>query len=354
MPTRRKIPAKLEAKLLADNLHACCVCHGNNLHVQIHHIDGNPANNKPENLAVLCLNCHSKASGNEGLGKEFSELEIKEYKKRWESQCETATTARAATVRDEFSIASQNSKRRFEIDDLYPFYFNMELVRGVGKSVGVDFDGHLNLDLLEQLIAGLDRAGKIHRTRPKNFAEYNHRQLIYETVDATKVIFPHAILTATTPKIEELAVWVADPDKTVLESRSDDRYDFSGTFLYLVTPLYQHKMTSTFYSGCSALQVISNVIAGKPFINTDWNEVFGRKSYLHPTEKLKSMGGIVIDRRPIQTLYRCRDLSDEQSFNIEERAYRGHDLLAYPLFISNSEQYLDHLARNPQDSSAAG
>jgi hypothetical protein len=350
MSNRRKIPSDLEAKLLTDNLHTCCICHENNLHVQIHHIDGNPANNLPGNLAVLCLNCHSRASGDEGLGKSYSAREVIEYKKRWELRCAETTKSRAVTIHQETSLASHNATRTLTRDDLGSLYANPDLARNVGSTVGVEVKDHFGPHLLEQLVEALDRSGRIRRSRPNTLEEYDPRQLIYESAEATKVIFPHTVLTATVPAVEELAVWVADPDVKVLEARSDDRYDFAGTFLYLITPLYTHKGAPSFYTGCSALQTISNIIAGKDFIERARGEPLGRGSYLHPTDKLKSLGGIVIDRRPIQALYMCRYMTDEQCFIEGKRTYRGHDLLAYPLIISNSDEYFASLAGKSRPS----
>lgn len=40
------------------------------------------------NLAVLCVECHSIVSGNQGFGKNYSKKEILLFKKNWEEQCE--------------------------------------------------------------------------------------------------------------------------------------------------------------------------------------------------------------------------------------------------------------------------
>lgn len=66
-----------------QNDHTCCICREKGKDVQIHHII-NRNNNNPSNLAVLCLDCHSRVTGSRGLGKKFTELEIKHYKKDWE------------------------------------------------------------------------------------------------------------------------------------------------------------------------------------------------------------------------------------------------------------------------------
>jgi len=54
-------------------------------HVQIHHIDGDDTNNALANLAVLCLECHSRVTGDEGLGRSYTPGEIRQYKRTWES-----------------------------------------------------------------------------------------------------------------------------------------------------------------------------------------------------------------------------------------------------------------------------
>lgn len=84
---RRKIPQKIQDKLLYDCRHVCCICQEKGGNVQIHHIDENKNNNNVDNLIVLCLNCHSRVSGNEGLGKKFSSGEIKKYRDNWIRTC---------------------------------------------------------------------------------------------------------------------------------------------------------------------------------------------------------------------------------------------------------------------------
>jgi hypothetical protein len=53
--------------LFEVNNNACQVCGCDDINefsgksiLQIHHIDGNPTNNRPENLMLLCPNCHAK------------------------------------------------------------------------------------------------------------------------------------------------------------------------------------------------------------------------------------------------------------------------------------------------------
>lgn len=84
MPDRPSIPQKIVDNLMFVNDHSCCLCREKGKHVQIHHIDGDVSNNNPTNLAVLCLECHSKVTGNEGLGRRYAPGKIVQYKKTWE------------------------------------------------------------------------------------------------------------------------------------------------------------------------------------------------------------------------------------------------------------------------------
>jgi hypothetical protein len=85
--TRTPIPPKVASALLLANRHACCVCQ--KIQVQIHHIDEDPSNNEPENLAVLCLDHHDHASMKIGLSKKLRPDEVRSYKKQWEARCAT-------------------------------------------------------------------------------------------------------------------------------------------------------------------------------------------------------------------------------------------------------------------------
>jgi hypothetical protein len=84
MTRRSKVPNRTKASVLFDNDHTCCICRERGKHVQTHHIDGDSSNNNPTNIAVLCLDCHSKVTGTSGLGREYSSIEVGKYKRDWE------------------------------------------------------------------------------------------------------------------------------------------------------------------------------------------------------------------------------------------------------------------------------
>ncbi len=50
----------------------CCVCLNPRMALQIHHLDGNPSNNLENNLVLLCLQCHSDAESDGGLGRKLT------------------------------------------------------------------------------------------------------------------------------------------------------------------------------------------------------------------------------------------------------------------------------------------
>jgi hypothetical protein len=59
--SRVRIPEKLRAALQQEISSTCPVCTNVDVgHFQVHHLDENPSNNAPENLLMLCANCHSK------------------------------------------------------------------------------------------------------------------------------------------------------------------------------------------------------------------------------------------------------------------------------------------------------
>ena len=62
----------------------CCVCRTPHKDVQLHHIDGDPNHQALSNLGVVCLDCHSRVTGDAGLGRQYSAGEVQKYKKTWE------------------------------------------------------------------------------------------------------------------------------------------------------------------------------------------------------------------------------------------------------------------------------
>lgn len=80
--TQIKIDTSVAVLFGAD--HCCCMCRNRNTRPTIHHIDGNPDNNKESNLVPLCPNHHDEVHTKTALTRNFSRKELQQYKREWE------------------------------------------------------------------------------------------------------------------------------------------------------------------------------------------------------------------------------------------------------------------------------
>lgn len=82
---RTPIPEEVAALVLFRSNRFCCVCREPRKAVQIHHIDENPANNDPDNLAVLCLECHNQTQVQGGFGRRLEAAQVRQFRRpAWE------------------------------------------------------------------------------------------------------------------------------------------------------------------------------------------------------------------------------------------------------------------------------
>jgi hypothetical protein len=81
---RVPVPKNIQRGVLFRNQSVCCVCQ--KLGVQLHHIDGDPSNNRPSNLCVLCIEHHAEASSTSTMVKALSPSLLRQYKKAWEAR----------------------------------------------------------------------------------------------------------------------------------------------------------------------------------------------------------------------------------------------------------------------------
>lgn len=84
--SRIAVPEAIRLDVIARTNNRCCVCQTPFL--QIHHIDTNPSNNGPDNLAPLCPNCHNQAHGRMATTVALSASRIKALRDRWYDYCE--------------------------------------------------------------------------------------------------------------------------------------------------------------------------------------------------------------------------------------------------------------------------
>lgn len=61
----------------------CCVCRDRGRPVQIHHVDEDPSNNDPANLAVMCLLCHDETQVRGGFGRKLNAVLVLQYRTDW-------------------------------------------------------------------------------------------------------------------------------------------------------------------------------------------------------------------------------------------------------------------------------
>lgn len=85
---RTRVPQNIADELLANNNHCCCLCREPGKPVEIHHINGDPSNHDPDNLAVLCRNCHGIIEQKGPLGRSVGQGEVIRYKQEWEAMCD--------------------------------------------------------------------------------------------------------------------------------------------------------------------------------------------------------------------------------------------------------------------------
>ncbi len=80
---RIPIPDNVAAEVLFKSDRTCCVCHKKGKQVQVHHINDNPADNEPSNLAVLCLECHAQTQISGGFGRRLDAKLVTLYRDHW-------------------------------------------------------------------------------------------------------------------------------------------------------------------------------------------------------------------------------------------------------------------------------
>jgi hypothetical protein len=73
----------LVARVMYDSDRTCCVCTERAKRVQVHHIDENPANNDPANLAVLCFDCHDETQIKGGFGRKLDAPQVRQCREQW-------------------------------------------------------------------------------------------------------------------------------------------------------------------------------------------------------------------------------------------------------------------------------
>jgi hypothetical protein len=170
--TRRStIPRVKEEETLFNANHICCICRDKNKDVVIHHIDSNNSNNELDNLAVVCLDCHSRVTGRKrGLGKAYKPGEVRRYKRAWDKQIRDSRNVHRPQIYYKKELISQIdlivceiicSKNASRQEELLEVLFELHLWRG-SKEIDskileglnhLALMGGLNSSRLTQLVA---------------------------------------------------------------------------------------------------------------------------------------------------------------------------------------------------------
>ena len=85
MNRRRKIAEDVAADVLIKSRRRCCICFAlrgvdNVKKGQIAHLDRDPSNNDPDNLAFMCRDHHDEYDTRPSQSKGFTPLEVKAYR----------------------------------------------------------------------------------------------------------------------------------------------------------------------------------------------------------------------------------------------------------------------------------
>ena len=80
---RKGVPAPLAAEILYASNRTCCICTEPGKPIQIHHIDEDPSNNTPDNLAVVCLHCHEHTQISGGFGRKLDAAQVAKFREQW-------------------------------------------------------------------------------------------------------------------------------------------------------------------------------------------------------------------------------------------------------------------------------
>lgn len=87
MSKKRKKLIKAELNVKQLNAGVCCVCKARGVGINFHHIDHNPSNRDPSNIAILCVGDHDAHHRPGEYPSRHTELgadKIRECKQEWE------------------------------------------------------------------------------------------------------------------------------------------------------------------------------------------------------------------------------------------------------------------------------
>lgn len=135
---RPKIPDLLIRDLQYKSDMRCCLCNNDEQKGQIHHIDGNPTNNKLDNLVWLCPNHHDQLESKSPLSKGWNKLTIKRYREDHYRLVEKRRQIREAKLDNEIS---QNENRSSGIEEVLTAQILLKIDEAEEVFYESDWDG---------------------------------------------------------------------------------------------------------------------------------------------------------------------------------------------------------------------
>jgi hypothetical protein len=196
--------------------------------------------------------------------------------------------------------------------------------------------------LLSEIMDGLREHGQLKIYRPERKRDLPpYTTFVHEVnIEGQPVYLPVKDDSGVPPGIAGLTIWVLEPIGTELgfiDSEPDGSWawDWIGTYVFLVEEHLADPERKYFHSGISALRLIVDVTAGYDHSPRGMDR-YGRDNPAHPIEKLRSVGGVTLRPRQIETVYRIARMTDEQASTINGKQIRLNDIMAYPLYIADS------------------
>jgi hypothetical protein len=116
---RQQIPAVIAARVLFQSDRTCCVCRTRGKPVQIHHVDDDPSNSSIENLAVLCLDCHTTTQIIGGFHRKLDTEQIILYREDWVANVGRERAQSRAAIADDLLGSDTEIKLATGIADIY-------------------------------------------------------------------------------------------------------------------------------------------------------------------------------------------------------------------------------------------
>jgi hypothetical protein len=165
---RVSVPEELKAKVLFASDHTCCVCQERGVAVQMHHLDENPTENREDNLAVLCLECHNRTQLTGGFGRHLARQDVVTYRDDW-----------VRRVKNRRDLADQIAAQR------------QAGVAAVPSAVSNTAPPAALLPYVESLPTALAKAYELARPRWEEGPMSESRRATYEVIDVLEQMLVH-------------------------------------------------------------------------------------------------------------------------------------------------------------------